>query len=72
MGIKINYRIIDCIDCGDECTEIFMAKDRLWYKFTDNGMLCLSCFEKRLGRKIVKKDLTKAPCNKHIIEKYGL
>ena len=49
-----------------------MAKDRLWYKFTDDGILCLGCFEKRLGRKITKKDLTKAPCNKHIIEKYGL
>lgn len=61
------------MDCGKECTEIFMIKDRLWYKFTDDGILCLSCFEKRLGRRITRKDLKKkVRCNIDIIKKYGL
>lgn len=52
-----------CADCGIECfsTEHIMCPivlDELWKIVApNNGILCLLCFEKRLGREIKSSDL---------------
>ena len=48
-----------CIDCGGE-TEAYFVKNNIWNivpKYKRNGVMCLSCLEKRIGRKISKNDL---------------
>lgn len=54
-----------CVDCGTNTRiylkDYYMVTDKLW---RENGvgrdMLCVGCFESRLGRKLEKEDLT--PC----------
>jgi hypothetical protein len=50
-----------CRDCGREDTEFFMANNEVWIKAsrigTKHGVLCLSCFEKRLGRPMRDSDI---------------
>lgn len=49
-----------CIDC--KCLpwsigEDFYVNDKLWKSTVpDNGIICIECFEKRLGRKLTKRD----------------
>lgn len=44
-----------------------MVKDALWKEFgVGNKVLCLSCFEKRLNRKIQFDDLTDCMMNKEV------
>jgi hypothetical protein len=41
-----------------------MVHDQLWEDFgVGEGYLCWDCFEKRLGRKLQKEDLTEVVCN---------
>jgi hypothetical protein len=50
-----------CIDCGKNAQtgeEYFMVHDQLWEKYgAGNELLCISCFEKRMGRKLKSDDL---------------
>lgn len=51
-----------CHDCGKNVCEnpvdYFMVMDELWNQYgVGRGLLCLSCFEKRLGRPLVKEDI---------------
>jgi hypothetical protein len=57
-----------CMDCSKDTyasEEYYM----LWYKvwrsinYKMDGMLCLNCVEKRLGRELTSKDFSKAPIN---------
>jgi hypothetical protein len=56
-----------CQDCGNYDYEMYMVNDDLWKKYgNDNLTLCKSCFEKRIGRKINKDDMSEykdAPVN---------
>lgn len=47
-------------------TSIWMVHDHLWKKHAANhlnGMLCMPCFQKKLGRKLRLEDFIAAPCN---------
>ena len=58
-----------CEDCGNPDYEMYMVNDDLWDEYgNDNKTLCLSCLEKRMGRKLTKDDFTdheNALVNKH-------
>lgn len=52
-----------CVDCGKDTSadsrDYFMVKDELWDKYgVGRKLLCVGCFEKRLGRKLRREDLT--------------
>lgn len=49
-----------CKDCQKRIvsTNYFMVKNDLWEKFgVGKGLLCIDCFEARLGRKLIASDL---------------
>jgi hypothetical protein len=49
-----------CVDCGIDCEEIgegYMVRDDLWPIGKDDGMLCIGCLERRLGRRLMRQDL---------------
>lgn len=60
-----------CLDCGvnthplteDGINEYYMVYDYIWPIGKQDGMLCIDCLEKRIGRKLVPGDFTKAPVN---------
>jgi hypothetical protein len=57
-----------CLDCTkdtDTSQEYYMLKLKIWKSINPkiDGMLCLSCAEKRLGRKLVHRDFTLTPVN---------
>ncbi len=57
-----------CLDCGkdtDKSEEYYMLWYRIWrsINYKIDGMLCLDCVEKRLGRELVGEDFSKAPIN---------
>jgi hypothetical protein len=45
--------------------QYYVLKDRLWKTINPgvDGMLCLGCVEKRLGRTLGRKDFKKVPVN---------
>lgn len=58
-----------CLDCRvhtGEIHEYFMVHDDVWLEANpaSDGMLCLGCLEKRLGRPLVAEDFTDAPVNR--------
>jgi hypothetical protein len=56
--------IFDCFGCGRNCMDIderYMVHNALWNAHGVEGMLCVGCFEKRLGRRLTPKDFTE--CN---------
>lgn len=57
-----------CLDCNLNtytAHEFYSLHDRIWRKANPKieGMLCLSCVEKRLGRQLKSKDFQHAPIN---------
>jgi hypothetical protein len=54
-----------CADCSESYPSLFMVHDWLWQKYGQgDAVLCLGCFEARLGRDVVQEDLTAVPVNK--------
>lgn len=58
----------ECLDCHVDTSaikEYYMVKNKVWRKAhpDDNGMLCISCLETRLGRVLTYKDFTKCLLN---------
>src|SRR5262245_42362542 len=49
-----------CVDCGkDTIDEYYMVADELWAASGGgDGMLCLACLERRIGRKLALDDFT--------------
>jgi hypothetical protein len=50
-----------CLDCGTDTTEIgeyYMLENEVWLEANpaDDGMLCVGCVEKRLGRRLAPDD----------------
>jgi hypothetical protein len=45
-----------CQDCLKPSPDLFMVLDWLWRHLGLNGIICLDCFEKRLGRPLVAQD----------------
>lgn len=63
-----NMDMFNCLDCGvntADAHEYYMVKNKVWRKVhpKDDGMLCISCLEARLGRVLTHKDFTDAPVN---------
>lgn len=64
---------VHCNLCGKdvfkEPNDYFMVKDAIWDEVCDNDyisptyILCKSCTEKILGRKLTREDYTDAPVN---------
>lgn len=47
-----------CIDCKQEEPTLFMVKNDLWISVAEKrDILCIDCFEHRLGRPILPDDL---------------
>lgn len=62
-----------CVDCHKNTygtnKDYYMVRDDLWRTFgVKRGMLCMTCFERRLGRETVGSDFTDVPIN--IMNKY--
>jgi hypothetical protein len=60
-----------CLDCGRDTIDIghdYMLHDELWISINpgDDGKLCLTCVEKRLGRRLTKDDFSNWPINEGI------
>jgi hypothetical protein len=48
-----------CSDCGEKDYHMYMVNDDIWDKHgNDKLTLCKSCLEKRMGRKLTKKDIS--------------
>ena len=61
----------DCVDCGADTfalDEYYMVHDHLWMvvgmPLHGGGMLCVGCFEGRLGRRLAWQDFTDCPVNR--------
>lgn len=62
------YSVWLCMDCGKDTNkseEYYMLWHKVWRRihYKINGMLCLNCAERRLGRPLNSGDFTKAPVN---------
>lgn len=62
------YFIRFCLDCKRNVTdleEMFMVFDDIWLEVCEDrkGMLCVKCFEIRLGRKLVHANFTHCRLN---------
>jgi hypothetical protein len=61
-----------CIDCHVDIYEIdeyYMVYDHVWHaagmgRYIDDGMLCLDCLSRRLGRRLYLDDFTPLPMNR--------
>lgn len=63
-----DINIWGCLDCGvhtGNILEYYMLHNDLWLKIhpEDDGMLCIGCAEKRLGRQFNSGDFTHYPIN---------
>ena len=50
-----------CVDCSVntlDINEYYMVHNHLWPIGSDDGMLCIGCLEKRIGRTITSADFT--------------
>jgi hypothetical protein len=68
----LNMTAFECVDCGRNTShwcgidEYYMVHDAVWLqtglaKF--EGMLCIGCLERRIGRKLCRDDFTNYPIN---------
>lgn len=61
-GSKIEDTEHYCPDCHDLWPEPFIAKQNLWQQYgNENGILCVPCFEIRMGRRLTAEDLQTHP-----------
>lgn len=54
----LNLRPFLCGDCGGDPVPMFVVHDELWFSVAKRKeLLCVGCFEKRLGRRLLGSDL---------------
>lgn len=58
----------DCLDCRNDTllkNEYYMVHNTLWAEANpqDSGMLCIECFEKRIGRRLNGADFIECKTN---------
>ena len=60
MRRKGGFRVLLCDGCEDRDPVLVQLKDEVWDQIQEfpKELLCLECMEKRLGRLIVRSDLT--------------
>jgi len=60
-----------CMDCYVPYPTGFMVHNKVWkeaeFKTSYDGVICIQCFEERLGRTIKAEDLTEVPLNNCVI-----
>lgn len=63
-SVTAHYRTKPCNGCTGK-NDPFMVVDKIWKKVAkpNDQFLCLKCVEKRIGRKLEKKDFTTVPLN---------
>jgi Protein of unknown function (DUF2695) len=53
-----------CKDCASDYDEDYMVQNDVWKACgAGDGMLCIGCLEKRIGRKLRRQDFTDLPLN---------
>ena len=53
-----------CEDCGSDYDEHYMVQNDIWKAYgAGDGMLCIGCLEKRIGRKLRRQDFIDLPIN---------
>jgi hypothetical protein len=56
--LKSEEERFTCSDCGEKDYSMYMVNDEIWDEHgNDKLTLCKSCLEKRMGRKLTKKDI---------------
>lgn len=66
MSDLLDVEVYDCLDCGDNTffkNEYYMIHDEIWDSVATDGMLCVECLEKRLGRLLTPEDFKLYPIN---------
>lgn len=57
----------NCVDCGRNTKlEHYFVNEDVWFvlaKMPEQGMLCVNCIEKRIGRQLTSSDFTQAHIN---------
>jgi hypothetical protein len=62
-----------CKDCASDYDEYYMVQNDVWKACgAGDGMLCIGCLEKRIGRKLRRQDFTDAPVNEIDLERQSL
>jgi hypothetical protein len=66
-----------CLDCQNDVLragEYYMLRDLVWLAANPRrqGMLCIGCVEKRLGRRLAPEDFQGAPLDHHLINGLAL
>ena len=57
--LKSEEERFTCSDCGEKDYSMYMVNDEIWDEHgNDKLTLCKSCLEKRMGRKLTKKDIS--------------
>jgi hypothetical protein len=70
QGHRFKLVRIFCQDCLARSYSTFMVKDFIWRSVGLQGQICLDCFEKHLGRPVVRQDLKEGPqCNEFLLRK---
>ena len=63
---KLAFKCIDCGGCTLDMGEYYMVHFEMWLDLVgdlDAGMLCIGCFETRLGRELTPADFLDCPLN---------
>jgi len=55
-----DFRCLDCRTDTNRIGEVYTLQEHVWKSVagTYDGMLCVGCFEKRLGRQLTTKDFS--------------
>jgi len=64
-GIDFKQWEFNCQDCSKPMYNGYMVHNSLWFEAmgSGGGIMCMFCFENKLGRSLTLDDLTKAPIN---------
>lgn len=65
-AIRLRFSCVDCRLDTSAASEYFILKDVLWREHAydvEKKMLCVGCFESRLGRQLVPGDFTRCYVN---------
>ena len=64
---------LSCEDCASDYDEYYMVQNDIWKPCgAGDGMLCIGCLEKRIGRKLRRQDFIDAPINEIDPERQSL
>lgn len=62
-GMEMSVVRMFCQDCQAPFPTLFMVQDWLWRHLGLEGIICLDCFERRLGRPLAAQDFKEPKYN---------